>query len=214
MSLDDAGSRRAGRLFGFALLIAAGAAGWYLAPAAFDDGAAQDREALDLDAPVGGPFTLVGVDGRPVSDTAFQGKYMLIVFGYTFCPDICPISLLTVGRALDDIAKENPAMAASVAPVFISLDPERDTPEAVGRYLKSFSPRFTGLTGSPEDIRRVATAHGVRYEKVEDPMMNDYLVDHSISILMMDRQGAYLTNFSPRTPPYLLAEGLERFLRD
>ena len=213
MSLEDAGSRHAGRLFGLAILLAAGAAGWYFAPGFRVAGQAVEQE-FDLDAPVGGPFTLTGVDGQPVADTAFRGTYMLIVFGYTFCPDICPISLLTVGRALDDIAKDNPERAASVAPVFISLDPERDTPEAVGRYLKSFSPRFTGLTGSPEEIRRVATAHGVRYVKVEDPTMNDYLVDHSISILLMDRQGAYITNFSPRTPPYMLAEALSRYLRD
>lgn len=209
MRLEDKGSRHAGMLFGLAMLIAAGTAGWYFAP-----NFAPPEQTLDLDAPVGGPFALTGVDGLPVADTAFRGKYMLIVFGYTFCPDICPVSLLTVGRALDDIAKDNPERAASVAPVFITLDPERDTPEAVGRYLQSFSSRFVGLTGSVDEIRAVAMAHGVRYEKVRDETMNDYLVDHSISILLMDRDGAYMTNFSPRTPPYMLAEALSRYLRD
>lgn len=213
MKQQTGSNRTANLLFGLAVLLAAGTAGWLFAPG-FGDAGNTETRAFDLDAPVGGPFTLTGVDGRPVSDETFRGKYMLIVFGYTFCPDICPVSLLTVGRALDDIAAESPERVAKVAPIFITLDPERDTPEAVGRYLKSFSGRFTGLSGSPDEIRHVAMSYGVRYEKVEDEMMNDYLIDHSISILLMDPSGGYLTNFSPRTPPYLLAEGLERFLRD
>src|SRR5262245_44144028 len=94
---------------------------------------------------VGGPFTLVGTDGKTVTDQDFRGRYMLVFFGFTHCPDICPAELQMVAEALDKLGDK----ANEVVPIFISVDPERDTPEVLAAYVKSFGPKFVGLTGSP-----------------------------------------------------------------
>lgn len=197
-------------LLGLAIIAGAIFLGWTIGPKS--NTAATDESELDLDAPVGGPFTLVGVDGQPVSDTDFRGRYMLIVFGYTFCPDICPTSLLAVGRALAELERTQPGLAEKIVPIFVTLDPERDTPEQMKRYLGNFDPRIVGLSGDPAAIKRMATAYGVRYEKVEDPSVEGYLVDHTTNIMFMGPDGAYLTHFSPLTPPPMLAEAIARYM--
>lgn len=166
---------------------------------------------VDLDAPVGGPFTLTGTDGKPVHAEDFRGKMMLMVFGYTFCPDVCPMSLLAVSNALYDLEKEQPDIAGQIAPIFVTLDPERDTPEMLRTYLKSFHPNITGLTGSLPDIKRMATAYAVSFSKAESENFSDYLVDHTTNIMLMDANGTYLTHYSPQTPPKLMAMSLKRY---
>lgn len=168
---------------------------------------------VDLDAPVGGAFTLVGVDGEPVSDTDFRGQYMLMVFGYTYCPDVCPMSLLTVTNALSALERAAPDRAARIVPVFVSLDPERDSPAVLKRYLRSFHPRIVGLTGPLAGIQRMATAYAVRFGKVVDADYADYLLDHSTNIMLFDAEGGYLTHFSPQTPPELMADAIARYIR-
>ncbi len=195
---------------GLAIIAGAIFLGWTIGPQ-HETATSQDA-ALDLDAPVGGPFTLIGVDGRPVSDTDFRGHYMLIVFGYTFCPDICPTSLLAVGRALDELDRTSPGLSQQIVPLFVTLDPERDTPGQMKRYLGNFDPRIVGLSGDLEAIGRMATAYGVRFEKVEDESAGDYLLDHTTNIMFMGPDGAYLTHFSPLTPPPMLAKAIARYM--
>ena len=113
---------------------------------------------------IGGPFSLVGADGKPVTDRDFRGRYMLIFFGFTHCPDICPAELQVIAQALEQLGDK----AKTVVPIFITLDPERDTPEAMANYVKSFGPNFVGLTGSPEAIAAAAKAYRVAYSQVEN----------------------------------------------
>jgi protein SCO1/2 len=158
---------------------------------------------------VGGPFSLVGTDGKPVTDRDFRGRYMLIFFGFTHCPDICPAELQVIAQALEQLGDK----AKNVVPIFITLDPERDTPEAMGSYVKSFGPNFVGLTGSPEAIAAAAKAYRVSYAKVEDKeSAADYGVDHSALVYLMDPEGRYVTHFSYGLSADQMAEKLGKSL--
>ena len=160
-------------------------------------------------AQIGGPFSLVGADGKPVTDRDFRGRYMLIFFGFTHCPDICPAELQVIAQALEQLGDK----AKNVVPIFITLDPERDTPEAMGNYLKSFGPNFVGLTGSPEAIAAAAKAYRVSYAKVEDKeSAADYGVDHSALVYLMDPKGRYVTHFSYGLSAEQMAEKLGKLL--
>ena len=158
---------------------------------------------------IGGPFSLVGADGKPVTDRDFRGRYMLIFFGFTHCPDICPAELQVIAQALEQLGDK----AKKVVPIFITLDPERDTPEAMANYVKSFGPNFVGLTGSPEAIAAAAKAYRVAYSKVENKeSAGDYSVDHSALVYLMDPEGRYVTHFSYGLSADQMAEKLEKSL--
>jgi protein SCO1 len=158
---------------------------------------------------IGGPFSLVGGDGKPVTDRDFRGRYMLIFFGFTHCPDICPAELQVVAQALEQLGDK----AKKVVPIFITLDPERDTPEAMANYVKSFGPNFVGLTGSPEAIAAAAKAYRVAYCKVENKeSAGDYSVDHSALVYLMDPEGRYVTHFSYGLSADQMAEKLGKSL--
>ena len=158
---------------------------------------------------IGGPFSLVGADGKPVTDRDFRGRYMLIFFGFTHCPDICPAELQVIAQALEQLGDK----AKTVVPIFITLDPERDTPEAMANYVKSFGPNFVGLTGSPVAIAAAATAYRVAYSKVENKeSAGDYSVDHSALVYLMDPEGRYVTHFSYGLSADQMAEKLEKSL--
>jgi protein SCO1/2 len=158
---------------------------------------------------IGGPFSLVGTDGKPVTDRDFRGRYMLIFFGFTHCPDICPAELQVIAQALDQLGDK----AKNVVPVFITLDPERDTPEAMANYVKSFGANFVGLTGSPGAIAAAAKAYRVSYSKVENKdSAGDYSVDHSALVYLMDPEGRYVTHFSYGLSADQMAEKLEKLL--
>ena len=158
---------------------------------------------------VGGPFLLVGADGKPVTDRDFRGRYMLIFFGFTHCPDICPAELQVIAEALEQLGDK----AKNVVPIFITVDPERDTPEAMGNYVKSFGHNFVGLTGSPEAIAAAAKAYRVSYAKVEDKeSAADYGVDHSALVYLMDPEGRYVTHFSYGLSAEQMAEKLGKLL--
>ena len=158
---------------------------------------------------IGGPFSLVGADGKPVTDRDFRGRYMLIFFGFTHCPDICPAELQVIAQALEQLGDK----AKKVVPIFITLDPERDTPEAMANYVKSFGPNFVGLTGSPEAIAAAAKAYRVAYSKVENKdSAGDYSVDHSALAYLMDPEGRYVTHFSYGLSTDQMAEKLEKLL--
>jgi protein SCO1/2 len=158
---------------------------------------------------IGGPFSLVGGDGKPVTDRDFRGRYMLIFFGFTHCPDICPAELQVVAQALEQLGDK----AKKVVPIFITLDPERDTPEAMANYVKSFGPNFVGLTGSLEAIAAAAKAYRVTYSKVENKESpGDYSVDHSALVYLMDPEGRYVTHFSYGLSADQMAEKLGKSL--
>ena len=158
---------------------------------------------------VGGPFSLVGADGKAVTDADFRGRYMLVFFGFTHCPDICPAELQVIAQTLDKLDDKG----KKVVPVFITLDPERDTPQAMADYVKSFGPNFVGLTGSPEAIAAAAKAYRVAFAKVEDKeSAGDYSVDHSALVYLMDPEGKYVTHFSYGTGADELAEKLNKIL--
>jgi len=160
---------------------------------------------------IGGPFTLVDQNGKTVTDRDFRGKYMLIFFGFTHCPDICPAELQVMSAALDALGSK----ADEVVPVFVTLDPERDTPEAVGTYVKIFGKNFVGLTGSPTAIANAAKAYRVTYSKFEYKGKNGnyrYSIDHSALVYLMDKDGQYLTHFTYGTPASKMTETMRSYL--
>lgn len=157
---------------------------------------------------LGGPFTLVDNTGKTVTDKDFQGKYMMVYFGYTFCPDVCPTSLGTIAAALDIIGPEK---AAKVTPVFITIDPERDTTEVLADYVPNFHPSIVGLGGTVEQVTAVAGSYRAYFAKVnaeEDP--ENYSVDHSSVVYLMGPDGQFVVHFSHGTT----AEGMSAKLAD
>jgi protein SCO1/2 len=158
---------------------------------------------------VGGPFSLTDQTGRKVTDKDFLGKYMLIFFGYTYCPDICPTELQVMSAALDNLG----AKADDIQPVFISFDPQRDTPEVLKQYISNFHPRLVGLTGTPEEIAAAAKAYRVYYNRVENSSGPDaYLMDHSTITYLMDKQGKFLKHFTYSTDAAALSQALEKII--
>jgi cytochrome oxidase Cu insertion factor (SCO1/SenC/PrrC family) len=156
---------------------------------------------------VGGPFTLTDPTGKPRSDSEFRGRLMIVYFGYTYCPDVCPADLMAITQALDALG---PA-AEGVQPVFITVDPERDT-RVLGEYVAAFHRSLVGLTGSPEEIRKVANAYKAFYVKVPDERSGDYSIDHTGVIYLMGRNGEYLGFMPPQTNSERLTEILRKYL--
>lgn len=175
-------------------------------------GSSADGTKTESSGPsVGGPFTLVNHKGETVTDKDFLGGYMLIFFGYTYCPDVCPTVLSDISSVLDMLGDEK---AAKITPVFVSVDPARDTPEHLAEYVTFFNPRTVGLTGTEEQIKAVARAYRVYYRKNEpkgaDPQ--DYLVDHTSIIYLVGPDGKLVTHFSHGTDPKAMAERLGKLL--
>jgi protein SCO1 len=156
---------------------------------------------------VGGPFTLTDQNGRLRGDGEFRGRLMIVYFGYTFCPDVCPTDLMAITQALDALGKD----AAGIQPIFITIDPGRDNP-VMADYLKAFHPSFIGLTGSEAEIRKVANAYKAFYVRVGDPRTGEYSIDHSGVIYVMGRDGRYLGFMPPQTAPDRLIEILRKYL--
>jgi protein SCO1 len=138
---------------------------------------------------VGGPFSLIDGDGRPVTDQTWHGKYMLVYFGYTYCPDVCPTTLTNLSDALDKLG----AKADRLQPLFITVDPKRDTPPVVKQYAAAFGPRIIGLTGSAEQIAAAAKAYRVYYaEHRTGTGPDDYSMDHSSVLYLMGPDGRFI----------------------
>jgi protein SCO1/2 len=159
---------------------------------------------------LGGPFSLTDHSGRAVTQADFADRFMLVYFGFTFCPDVCPTELGIIASALDDLA---PAEAARVTPVFVSIDPERDTPAAMADYVARFHPRMVGLTGTPDQVAAAARAYRVFYARVQRPDMTDYVMDHSSFIYLVGPDGRVRALFRPQTPPEAIAQAVRSQLR-
>ena len=140
-------------------------------------------------ARIGGPFTLTDQDGKTVRDSDFAGKYRLVYFGYSFCPDICPVDLQKLMRGLAQFEKADPARGAKIVPMFVTIDPARDTPAALKPFVARYHPRLFGLTGTPEQIAAVAKAYVVTYHKVDGSAPDRYLMAHSQLAFLMDPAG-------------------------
>ncbi|KAG4922149.1 hypothetical protein AAZX31_18G183800 [Glycine max] len=155
-------------------------------------------------AAIGGPFHLVNHHGKHVTEKDFLGKWTLLYFGFTHCPDICPEELQKLAAAVDKIKEK---AGIETVPVFISVDPERDTVEQVGEYVKEFHPKLIGLTGSPDEIKNVARAYRVYYMKTAEED-SDYLVDHSIVIYLMSPEMKFVKFFGKNNDVDSLADGV------
>ncbi len=140
-------------------------------------------------AAIGGPFTLTDQTGARVSDTAFAGKYRLMYFGYTFCPDVCPVDVQKLATALRLVEKHDAVQGAKIVPIFVTVDPQRDTPANLKQFIGSFHPRMVGLTGSPAEIDRVAKAYAIFYKHQPARADGSYLVDHSTQAYLFDPMG-------------------------
>jgi len=155
---------------------------------------------------IGGPFTLVDQNGATRTDKDFRGRLMLIYFGYTFCPDVCPTALQVMTVALEELGEK----AKAVQPILVTIDPARDTPAHLKSYVANFYPGMIGLTGSEAQVRAAAKAYRVYFRKAGEG--GDYLMDHSSIIYLMDREGRYLTHFTHNTPSETMAAEIAKRL--
>jgi protein SCO1 len=158
-------------------------------------------------AAIGGPFHLIDQDGKPFSDQDLKGKSFLVFFGFTHCPDVCPTTLFEISEIMRKLGPEADRMAA----LFISVDPERDTPEAMKDYLSSFDPHLRGLTGDAASLAAVAKAYRVYYKKV--PLEGgDYTMDHTAIVYLMDKDGRFVSPFNMRRTAEVAAGELRKHL--
>lgn len=166
----------------------------------------RNGPAVTGTALIGGPFSLVDHTGKRVSEKDFAGKYMLIFFGYTFCPDFCPGELQVISAALDRLGPD----AERITPVFVTIDPERDTVAVMKDYVSNFHPRMVGLTGTPEEIAAMAKAWRVYYGRPKgEEGKTDYLMDHSTFTYLMGPDGKFIKHFPYSTDAAALADGLK-----
>ncbi len=191
------------------LIIAAGAFWYAVQSGHFGRGPGATQEVAKVK--IGGPFEMTNQYGEVVRHTDFQGSHMLIFFGYTYCPDVCPTILTTISTALDSLGDK----ANKVVPVFVSVDPERDTPQYLNDYLVHFHPAIQGLTGTMEQVKKITKSYGVYYAKVQEEGStdeDDYLMDHTALTYLMGPDGEYVTHFSHGTDSDTMAEKLAGIL--
>ena len=172
----------------------------------------QDNEPIVVttgEADIGGPFSLIDQNGTRQNDKDFRGHHMLVFFGFTYCPDVCPTTLSVLSAALNDIGP----LAENIVPIFISVDPARDTPEILKPYLSAFGPEFVGLTGTKEEIDKAVSVYRAFYQ-IPDSEGDDYLVDHSTVIYLMDDEGNFVTNYDLNMGPGAIAADLRQKIRD
>ncbi len=174
---------------------------------------AQPAQPPLAGAKLGGPFTLTDQDGRTVKDSAFAGKYRMVYFGYTYCPDVCPTGVQRLTQGYRLLEKADPAAAAKLQPIFISVDPERDTPAALKQFVGNFHPKLIGLTGTPEQIAAVAKSYAVYYSKAGKPGQRDYLMDHSDVTYLMGPDGAPIALVPQDQPPQAIEAVLAQWVK-
>jgi protein SCO1/2 len=163
-------------------------------------------------AAIGGAFTLVGKDGKSVQWSDFKGFYRIVYFGYTFCPDACPTDVAVAMRGLDAFAKAHPKEADRIRPIFISIDPARDTPKVVGEFAAAFSPRLIGLTGTAAQVDQAAKAFAVYYARGKETS-GGYLMDHSRIAYLMGPNGEPISMLPVDKGPQAVAEDLAQWVK-
>lgn len=144
------------------------------------------------EAQIGGSFALTSQDGKEVKDSDFTGKYTLVYFGFTHCPDVCPTDMALISSVMQNLGDD----AKKIQPIFMTIDPERDTPEQIKKYLDNFYPGIIGLTGTKEQMADVANKYHIFYQKVKSEQLNEYLMDHSAFIYLMGKDGKYVKHFN------------------
>ena len=162
---------------------------------------------------IGGDFELVGTDGGPVTWNDFDGKWRIVYFGYAYCPDICPFDVQRMVAGYNQFAETQPELAKDVVPIFITVDPERDTPEVVEEFTSAFSDDLVGLTGSPEQLDAAAKAFAVFYGKGAETENGGYLMDHSRAAYLMDRDGNPIATLPVEQSPDAVAAELAKWVR-
>ncbi len=181
-------------------------------PACGSGSAPAEKPPLE-GAAIGGPFTLTDKAGKTVRWSDFAGKYRIVYFGYTFCPDACPMDVSVLMRGFNAFAKDHPDLAARVQPIFITIDPARDTPARVGEFAAAFSPHLIGLTGTAEQVAAAAKAFAVYYAKGKESA-GGYLMDHSRTAYLMDRDGKPLAILpTDKQDPQAIAAELAKWVR-
>ncbi|MGE0630609.1 MAG: SCO family protein [Hyphomicrobiaceae bacterium] len=190
-------------------LVLGTALGLLLVPGALDRLMPSAGSVSFGQATIGGPFNLINQKGQRVTDKDFRGRYMLVYFGFTFCPDVCPTALQVMTGALEKLGPK----AARIAPIFISVDPERDTPEQLASYITSFYPSFVALTGTSDEVKAAARAYRVYYNRVKDPQSTaGYTMDHTSIIYLMGPDGRFISHFTHATQPDKIVESLSKLL--
>jgi len=164
------------------------------------DAARLMNELMSGRTPVGSAFALPDASGKLRSLVEFRGRLVLLYFGYTYCPDVCPTDLVAIGGALRLLGDK----AAGVQPLFVTLDPARDTPQVLREYAAAFHPSFVALRGSEAETRQIARGYKVFYEKVDDGK-GSYLIDHAAFTFLLDRNGKYVAFLPPGTKPERIA---------
>lgn len=164
-------------------------------------------------ARIGGPFSLVNQNAKPTTERDFAGRYRLIYFGYTYCPDVCPVDLQNLMSGYRAFEKSDATAAAKLAPIFVSIDPERDTPAALKQYVTAFHPRLTGLTGTPAQIAETAKSYAIIYSKEGKPGAGDYLMNHSRIAYLFGPDGKPIALVPHDGKPAEIAAELKRWVR-
>ncbi len=190
----------AGLLLGIVIALA-------MIPGATDRLLPERKDLTIGKAAIGGPFELVDHNGRTVSHKNYRGEFLLVFFGFTYCPDVCPAALQLVSAAMEKLGPK----AKRLRPLFITVDPERDTPEQLKLYLSNFDPRIVGLTGSASQVDAAAKAYRAYYRKVKDPTVTgEYTMDHSAFLYLMNPDGEFVTHFTHATPLETLIKRLAK----
>lgn len=164
-------------------------------------------------ADIGGDFTLTGEDGKPVSWSDFDGQYRTIYFGYTFCPDVCPVDVQRAMAGLKRFEASDPERAAKVQPLFVSVDPARDTPEVLTEFTDAFHPRLIGMTGSKEQLDKLTKDYAAYYSIGEPNEAGGYLVDHTSITYLFGPDGKPIAILPTDTGPEAVAQELDKWVR-
>jgi len=169
-------------------------------------------EAPLAGAQIGGPFELVNSEGETVRWSDFDGKYRIVYFGYAYCPDVCPTEVQRMMQGYNRFKQAEPALAAEVQPLFITIDPARDTPKVVGEFTSAFSEDLVGLTGTAEQVDQAAKAFAVYYSKGEEGAGGGYMMDHSRTAFLMGRDGEPIALLPVDQGPEAVAAELQRWV--
>ena len=173
---------------------------------------AENAEPPLAGAKIGGSFTLTNQDGNQISDSDFAGQYRIFYFGYTYCPDVCPVDLQKIMQGLALAEKADPTMVKKIQPFFVTIDPERDGVEQIGQYVSAFHPRLIGLTGSAEEIADVAKKYLIIYQKQESEGASEYLMDHSRQAYLFGPDGQPLAMLPYDDTPQKIADEIQKWV--